>query len=177
MRTTRLEKGYVHLYTGNGKGKTTAALGLALRAAGAGLKVYIAQFAKGAVTSELKSLKRFSKQITVRQSGARTFIKRKPAAADRTLAGKGLSAVQKAVRFGGYDVVIFDEVCVACRYNLIAVKSIVDLIKRRPEHVEIILTGRYAPEEFVKMADIVTEMKEVKHYFIKGVTARKGIEF
>jgi len=176
MQTARLKKGYVHCYTGSGKGKTTAALGLALRAAGAGLKVYIAQFAKGIATSELKSLKKLSRRITVRQFGTRTFIKGRPANIDRTLAGRALAAVKKAVRGGDYDVVILDEVCVACRYKLVPVGKVLDLVKKRPKHVEVVLTGRYAPKEFVKMADIVTEMKEVKHYFIRGVIARRGIE-
>jgi cob(I)alamin adenosyltransferase len=171
-----LEKGYVHLYTGNGKGKTTAALGLALRAAGAGLKVYIAQFAKGIATSELKSLKKISRQITVRQFGAKAFIKGKPDDVDRMFAARGLAAIEKAVRQGYYDVVILDEVCMACRYKLIPVGKILDLVKKRPNHIEVVLTGRYASKEFITMADIVTEMKEVKHYFIKGVTARRGIE-
>lgn len=173
----RLKKGYVHLYTGNGKGKTTAAMGLALRAAGAGLKVYIAQFAKGMETSELKSLKKISKQVAVKQFGARSFLNSQPTETDRAFAGRGLAAVEKTVRRGGYDVVILDEVCVACRYHLIPVRKIVDLVIKKPEHVEIVLTGRCAPKEFMKLADIVTEMKEVKHYFIRGVTARNGIEY
>ena len=172
-----LEKGYVHLYTGNGKGKTTAALGLALRAAGAGLKVYFAQFVKGQATSELKSLKKFSRRITVRQFGRGAFIKGRTVEADRTFACRGLEAVEKAVRRGTYDVVILDEICVACRYNLVPISKIIDLIKIRPDRMEVVLTGRCAPKGLIKIADIVTEMKEVKHYFIKGVIARRGIEY
>ena len=172
-----LKKGFVHLYTGNGKGKTTAALGLALRAAGAGLKVFIVQFGKGTATGELKSLKKLSKQITVRQFGARTFIKRKPARIDYALAAEGLATVEKVFRHGGYDVVILDEVCVACRYNLISIRKVLDIIKNRPGQVEVILTGRDAPKEFVKASDLVTEMREIKHYFVRGVRARNGIEY
>jgi cob(I)alamin adenosyltransferase len=172
----QLKRGFIHLYTGNGKGKTTAALGLALRAAGAGLKVFIAQFAKGTATSELKSLKKFSKQIIVRQFGSRKFIKQKPKTIDRMRAAEGLAAVEKAFGGGSYDVVVLDEVCWACRHNLIATKSVLDIIKNRPGQVEVIMTGRDAPEELVKAADLVTEMREIKHYFIKGVLARRGIE-
>jgi cob(I)alamin adenosyltransferase len=172
-----LKKGFIHLYTGDGKGKTTAAMGLALRAAGAGLKVFIAQFAKGVATSEAKAMKKFSKQIRVKQFGARTFIKRNPTARDRVFAAKGLTAVEKALREGNYDVVILDEVCVACRYDLIPVRKVLAVIKKRPREVEVVLTGRNAPNTFVKAADIVTEMREVKHYFSKGVMARKGIEY
>lgn len=174
---SHLKKGFVHLYTGNGKGKTTAALGQALRAAGAGLKVFIAQFAKGTATSELKSLKKFSKQIIVRQFGARIFIRRKPTTIDRMRAAEGLAAVEKAFEGGRYDVVVLDEVCWACRYNLIPTKKVLDIIKNRPGQVEIIMTGRDAPEELVKAADLVTEMRKIKHYFTKGVQARKGIEY
>jgi len=172
-----LKRGFVHLYTGNGKGKTTAALGLALRAAGAGLKVFIAQFGKGSPTGELKSLKKLSKQITVRQFGVRTFIKRKPTIIDRTLAAKGLAAVERALLQGGYDVVILDEVCIACRYKMVPTRKVLDIINNRPEQVEVIMTGRDAPKDLANAADLVTEMREIRHYFSKGVRARKGIEY
>jgi cob(I)alamin adenosyltransferase len=174
---SHLKKGFVHLYTGNGKGKTTAALGLALRAAGAGLKVFIAQFAKGVATGEMKSLKKFSKQITVKQFGTRSFIRLRPSKIDRALAAKGLAVVENVLRRGGYDMVILDEVCIACRYNLIPIESVLDVIKNRPERVEIILTGRNAPKEIIEAADLVTEMRAIKHYFNKGTRARKGIEY
>ena len=172
-----LRKGFVHLYTGNGKGKTTAAVGLALRAAGAGLKVFIVQFGKGSPTGELKSLKKLSRQITIRQFGARTFIKQKPALVDYTLAAEGLATVERALRRGCYDVVILDEVCVVCRYNLISTRKVLDIINNRPKQVEVIMTGRDAPKDLANAADLVTEMREIRHYFSKGVRARKGIEY
>lgn len=172
-----VKKGFVHLYTGNGKGKTTAALGLALRAAGTGMKVFIAQFAKGVATGELKSLKKLSKQITVKQLGRGSFINQNPFGIDRDLAAKGLAAIEIALQKGGYDMVILDEVCVACNYHLIPTERVLYIIKNRPEKVEVIMTGRNASKDFIDAADIVTEMREIKHYFHKGVKARKGIEY
>jgi cob(I)alamin adenosyltransferase len=172
-----LEKGYVHVYTGSGKGKTTAALGLALRAVGAGLRVFIAQFAKGSATSELKVLKKLSRQITVRQFGRSSFIKGNPSCVDRERAARGIAAVKKALAGGRYDMVVLDELCGACRYNLVGTKEVLAMLENRPEGIEVIITGRNAPDELVKAADIVTEMKEVKHYFIKEVSARRGIEY
>ncbi|MBN2036257.1 MAG: cob(I)yrinic acid a,c-diamide adenosyltransferase [Chitinispirillaceae bacterium] len=174
---TSLKQGYVHLYTGNGKGKTTAAIGLAVRAAGAGLRVYIAQFAKGRETSELTALENLSELITVRRFGARTFIKDRAHKTDRALAEKGIREAEKNIRGGQYGVVILDELCIACKYNLVPEKTVLDMVRSRPDHVEIVITGRYAPKKLVAAADIVTEMKAVKHYFQKGVKARKGIEW
>ncbi len=174
---SHVKKGFVHLYTGNGKGKTTAAVGLALRAAGAGLKVFIAQFAKGVETSEVRLLKNASKQITIKQVGRRSFIKRNPAKIDCTLAVNGLAMVEKIMASGRYDVVILDELCIACCYNLIPIRKILDTIKNRPEKVEVIITGRNAPKELVQAADLVTDMREIKHYYNSGVKARKGIEY
>ena len=173
----KLRKGYVHLYTGNGKGKTTAALGLALRAAGAGLKIFIAQFAKGSGTSELESLKRFSGQITIKQFGGRSFIKRNPSNVDCARAAKGMAAVKKVIEKGRYDMVVLDEMCGACRYKLIPVKEALAMIEKRPPWVEVVVTGRDAPKKLRAAADLVTEMRERKHYYSKGVKARKGIEF
>jgi cob(I)alamin adenosyltransferase len=172
-----LKKGYVHLYTGNGKGKTTAALGLALRAAGAGLKVFIAQFAKGVATSELKSLRKLSKFITVKRFGRRSFIKSNPTGIDRKCAAKGLAFVKKVISGGRYDMVILDELCGACRHNLIPIKEVLAMIEKRPPWVEVVVTGRDAPKELIAAADIVTEMRGIKHYYVAGVKARKGIEY
>jgi cob(I)alamin adenosyltransferase len=173
----RVRQGYIHLYTGNGKGKTTAAIGLAVRAAGAGLRVYIAQFAKGKKSGEADMLTKLSRRITIRRHGARTFIKARPDATDRKLAEKGMQEAAKVIHSGRYDVVILDELCIVCHYGLVPVKTVMEFLQKRPRHVEIILTGRYAPKKFVQAADVVTEMKEVKHYFQKGVKARQGIEF
>jgi cob(I)alamin adenosyltransferase len=173
----RLKKGYVHLYTGNGKGKTTAALGLALRAAGAGLRVYIAQFAKGTATSELKPLKKLSGLITVRQFGRSSFIKGNPSRVDVEYAARGIAAVKKTFADGRYDMVVLDELCCACRCSLVSTREVLAMLKSRPGGIEVVITGRNAPDELVKAADIVTEMKEVKHYFMSGVQARRGIEY
>jgi cob(I)alamin adenosyltransferase len=172
-----LRKGYVHLYTGNGKGKTTAALGLALRAAGAGLNVFIAQFAKGIETGEIKALRKFPRLITVKQFGTRSLIKRNPSKIDCTLAARGLAAVEKIVDAGNFDVIILDEMCMACHFNLVSTERVCAMVNNRPAHVEMVITGRNAPRALVEAADLVTEMKEIKHYFLRGVRARNGIEY
>lgn len=166
----------IHVYTGNGKGKTTAALGLALRAAGAGLKVYIGQFLKGKNYSELKALKKI-KNIKVEQFGRGCFIKKAPTKKDITLAKNGLEKVNKIVAGRIYNVVILDEINVALNLKLLELNDIVELIKKTPRDLELILTGRYANPKILKLADLVSEIREIKHYFKKGVRARKGIEF
>ncbi|HDZ23596.1 MAG: cob(I)yrinic acid a,c-diamide adenosyltransferase [Thermoplasmata archaeon] len=169
-------KGYVHVYTGDGKGKTTAALGLALRAAGAGLKTYIGQFVKGMHYSELESLKRFSDLITIRQFGRDCFIYKDPEDEDIRAAREGLEEAGKAVSSGKYDLVILDEATIAIYYNLFTVEELLKVIEGRPEGVEIVITGRKADQRIMDIADLVTEMKEIKHYYQKGVQARDGIE-
>lgn len=169
-------QGYVHVYTGNGKGKTTAALGLALRAAGAGLKVYIGQFIKSAEYSEIKALERFSDHITLEQFGRGCFIKGDPCDADIEVARTALAALQTALGNGQYDVVIADEANVAFSCRLISEQDLIELIESRPDNTELILTGRNAPDAVIERADLVTEMREVKHYFHEGVMAREGIE-
>ena len=169
-------KGYVQIYTGEGKGKTTAAIGLALRAAGAGLKVFIGQFMKGGEYSELKSLERFRDLIAVEQYGTVHWVNRQPKKADRKLAIAGLERVQSILRGGEYDVVILDEIIVAFRFTLLPLQALIDLIEMRPDNVEMVMTGRDAPEDLIRVADLVTEMREVKHYHSLGVPSRKGIE-
>jgi len=169
-------KGYVQVYTGNGKGKTTAAFGLAIRAAGAGLKVFIAQFVKGMHYSELKSFTYFKNKISIRQYGRQCFIFGKPEPEDFCAAKKGFDQVTKIIQSGEYPIVILDEITIAIYYNLLSVDSLLNLIKNRPKHVEIIITGRYADKKIMEAADLITEMREVKHYFNKGVKARIGIE-
>lgn len=168
--------GYVHIYTGNGKGKTTAALGLALRAAGAGFKVYIAQFAKGMEYSELKALEKLNGNITLKQYGRSCFIDREPEVEDYSLAENGLREIREAVTSGEYKMIILDEANIATWFNLITVEALLELIDSKPNDVEIILTGRYADQRLLERADLVTEMKEVKHYYNQGVMARIGIE-
>jgi len=169
-------KGYVQVYTGNGKGKTTASLGLSLRAAGAGLKVFIAQFMKKGNYSEIKALERFSDLITIKQYGSGCFVKGKPTTADINICMKGFEDTKAAVISGEYDVVIIEEGNIAVKYGLLPLKEFLDLIEMKPENVEIVITGRFASKEIIDKADLVTEMIEVKHYFKKGIHARVGIE-
>lgn len=169
-------KGYVQVYTGNGKGKTTAAIGLSVRAAGAGLNVFIAQFIKMGEYSEIKSLKKFSDRITIKQFGRGKFIKGAPSEEDMEAAQKGLHAVRVALLSGKYDIIILEEGNVAVSIGLLSTDDIIHLIDRKPEHVEIVITGRNASQEIIDKADLVTEMKDIKHYFNKGVAARTGIE-
>ncbi len=169
-------KGYVQVYTGNGKGKTTAAFGLALRAAGAGLKVYIAQFVKGMDYSEHTALKRFSDLVTITQYGRDCFIRNAPTEEDIIAARKGLAEVQKVLSSGQWDVVILDEANIAAFYGLFSPDELVGLIDAKPEALELVITGRNAHQKVLDKADLITEMKEVRHYYAKGVKARKGIE-
>jgi cob(I)alamin adenosyltransferase len=171
-----MRKGYVQVYTGNSKGKTTAALGLALRAAGAGLKVFIAQFIKKKKCSEHKALERFKDLITVKQYGMGFMLKRKPSGADIKAAQKGIEEIGQIIRSKRYNIVILDEANVAVHYDLFPADDLLEIIKTRPAAVEIVITGRYADEKVIEAADLVTEMKVIKHYAEKGVKARVGIE-
>ena len=171
-------KGYIQVYTGNGKGKTTAALGLALRAAGHGLKTYIGQFIKGQTYGELSSVKNLTPLITIEQFGRKGFIHvtKDPDEEDIQRAHKGLKKCLGALLSQKYRIIILDEINVAVHFNLLTEKDVQTFLDKKPENVEVILTGRYAPESFIKRADLVTEMKEIKHYYAEGVQARDGIE-
>ena len=169
-------KGYVQVYTGDGKGKTTAALGLALRAAGAGLKVYIAQFVKGMRYSEIDILDKLPDSITIKQYGRSCFIDRNPEEEDIRAAQEGLKEVKEIMCSGKYQIIILDEANIATSYNLFSVDELLEFIKVKPEEVELVITGRGADPRIIEKADLVTEMKEIKHYYQKGVKARKGIE-
>jgi len=171
-----MRRGYVQVYTGDGKGKTTAALGLAFRAAGAGLKVFIAQFIKKGQYSEHKALERFSDLITVRQFGHGFILDDGPTEDDIEAARKGMGQIGEAIRSGAYDMVVVDEVNVALFYHLIDVEEVLRWIREKPETVELVLTGRNADDRIIAEADLVTEMREIKHYYAKGVQARVGIE-
>ncbi len=175
---TRLEKGLVQVYTGNGKGKTSAAFGLALRAAGRGLKVYIIQFIKGGFDyGELYVIDKIP-NITLKAFGRGKFVTAKPPDnEDVKLAKEALKLANGIVKSGEYDVIILDEVNVALSLGLIGLEEVLTLIETRPIHVELVLTGRSVPEEIVQIADLVTEMKEVKHPYSKGLPARNGIEY
>lgn len=173
---TKLKKGYVQVYTGDGKGKTTAAMGLALRAAGAGLKVYIQQFAKDRESSEIKALQKFS-NIKVSRCGNGPFIIGRPDISDIKCAVAGWSDAQKNILSGRYDLIVLDEINVAMDIGLIKTADVLGVISKKPAHVEIILTGRNCPVAIIKLADLATVMSDKKHPFRRGVIARKGIEY
>ncbi len=169
-------KGYTQVYTGNGKGKTTAALGLAMRAAGAGLKVFIAQFLKMGDYSEIKAIGRFSDLITIEQYGSGRFVMGKPSPEEIEAGKKGLEVAREAVVSGKYDVVILEEANVAAMCGIFPAEVISEIIDVKPENVELVITGRGAAQIIIDKADLVTEMREIKHYYQKGVPARVGIE-
>jgi cob(I)alamin adenosyltransferase len=172
------QKGYIQIYTGNGKGKTTAALGVALRAAGHGINTYIAQFLKGQKYGELDSIRKFVPLITIEQFGRDAFIHIKAETQEQDIekARQGLAACFEAMLSGKYQIIILDEINVALHFDLLEEKEIHRFLDQKPPQVEIILTGRYAPQSLVDRADLVTEMKEIKHYYSEGIKARKGIE-
>lgn len=171
-------KGYIQVYTGKGRGKTTAALGVALRAAGHGLKTYIGQFLKGQDYGELHSIQKLSSWITLEQFGRKGFIHvtKNPDKEDFKRAKSGLEKCREAMLSGAYTIIILDEINVAIYFKLITEKEVHDFLDKKPEDIEVILTGRYAHDSLVKRADLVTEMKEIKHYYSEGVQAREGIE-
>lgn len=167
---------YVQVYTGNGKGKTTAALGLSIRAAGAGLNVFIGQFIKKGDYSEIKALSRFPDLITVEQFGQGRFLDGKPHPEDIALSRLGLVRIREVIASGLYQVVILDEANIAVKYGLISEGDLEELILSKPAEVELVITGRDATGRIVALADLVTEMRAVKHYYEKGVDSRVGIE-
>ncbi len=169
-------KGFIHVYTGDGKGKTTAALGLALRAVGANLRVYIGQFIKEGKFSELKALEKFSQHITVEQFGRKRFVGKKIVEEDRQAAQNGLKRAREIMRGGEYDLIILDEINIVLHYGLIDESDVIDMLKNRNEQMEVVLTGRNARKNIIDCADLVTEMRKIKHYRDQGVTARFGIE-
>ena len=171
-----MTKGYVQVYTGDGKGKTTAALGLAIRAAGAGFMVFIAQFMKKGDYSEIQALERFSDLITVEQFGLGRFVRGKPEPEDIEAARKGLEIIKKIFSSGKHQIVILDEANVAAACGLVSIDDLVAVIEQKPAHVELILTGRGAAPQIIERADPVSEVKSIKHYFNNGVKARVGIE-
>lgn len=171
------ERGYIQVYTGDGKGKTTAAFGLSLRAVGAGKKVFFAQFVKGQIYSEINTVKRCLPTVTVRQYGLACFIINAPTVQDMDMARRGFAEVSEIIAAGEYDIVVLDEACIAIHYNLFTVEELIRVLANKPFETEIVITGRYAPVELVEFADLVTDMQEVKHYYTQGVAARPGIEY
>lgn len=170
-----MEKGYIHIYTGNGKGKTTAAFGLALRAAMAGKKVYIGQFIKGMAYEETKCTN-FISGIKIDQYGTGCLVDRKSNEDDVKRALFGLECCQNALCKGEFDVVIMDEITIAIYFNILTDEQVISTIKQKNEKVEVILTGRYASNRLIEIADLVSEIKEIKHYYNQGVSSRKGID-
>lgn len=174
----KLKKGYIQIYTGNGKGKTTAAIGLAVRAAGSGLKTYFAQFMKEYPYSEIKILKSLNNFIQLEQFGTDEFVYKKipPSEEHKLKIKNGLDAALAKMKSREFDLVILDEILVSIYFELINENDVLNFIHEKPDTVELILTGRYCPESILEHADLITEMKEIKHYYKKGVLSRKGID-
>ncbi len=170
-----MERGFVQVYTGNGKGKTTAAFGLALRALCAGKTVYIGQFIKGMKYSETAVVEKFE-GIKIEQFGNGCYIQTRPSEADCIEARKWLDYCGEILRRGEYDIVILDEIFIATYFHMFSWEEVIAILEKRAPAVEVILTGRYAPLELIEYADLVTEMTELKHYYQKGVLSRKGID-
>lgn len=169
--------GLIQVYTGNGKGKTTAALGLALRAAGHGLRTYVGQFLKGRPTGELKAAKLLEPYLTIEQFGEPSFTLAKGDAHQAALVRKGLQRIRQVLASGEYDIVVLEEINVALDLELVPLEEVLALLDERPPEVELVLTGRGAPQELISRADLVTEMVSIKHPYQRGVKARMGIEF
>lgn len=173
----RLERGCVQVYTGNGKGKTTASLGLALRAAGRGLRVCVFQFIKGGGPyGEHLIADKLAPFFTIIQTGRPGWVNTKDIAEDRALAQEAFAKAQAMLLSGEYDLFICDEIIGAVGFGLIDVEQVLELMATKPETVELVLTGRNVDQRIVDAADLVTEMREVKHYYKAGVPARVGVE-
>lgn len=173
-----LSRGYTHIYTGNGKGKTSAALGLAFRASGSGIKSMIIQFMKGLPTGELEAASKTGGLISVERYGSRRFCRPDDDSFEehREFSRRGLGRAREVLSGGEYPVVILDEIVTAATFGLVSDDDIISLIGCKPDSTELVLTGRGASEKLIAHADLVTEMKEIKHYYQQGVQPRKGIE-
>ena len=178
-KNTVVRKGLIHVYTGNGKGKTTAALGLALRAIGHDYKVFMLQFMKGSKNyGEIIAAEKYLPGFTIVQSGLETFVsKENPAQVDIDLALDGLELAKKVVSENRYDLVILDEINVALDFQLIPLKEVVELVKSKPPEMELVLTGRYVPKEILELGDVVSDVTLVNHPYYHGIEAREGIEY
>jgi len=170
-----MEKGYIHIYTGNGKGKTTAAFGLAVRALLSGKNVFIGQFVKDMKYNETKLEEHFD-NIVIKQLGNGCFINREAGSDDIIAATEGLKECRDILLSGKYDIVVLDEITIALYFKLFSVTDVIDILKNKFYGTEVVLTGRYAPKELIDIADLVTEMVEVKHYYTQGVLSRNGID-
>ena len=175
---SKYNKGLVFVYTGNGKGKTTAAMGQVLRAVGHGLKVMVIQFMKGKKYGEVIAAEKFLPGVTICPCGLDSFVMRgNPAPVDIELAQLGLNMARKALSSGEYNMVVLDEINVALDFGLISVSDVVEMIKSRSTNVDVVMTGRYAPPEIIELADTVSEVNEVKHHYSTGLKERAGIEY
>ncbi len=178
MSRKRLSRGLVQVYTGDGKGKTTCALGLALRAVGQGFKVYMVQFMKGRKTGESLAAARLSPDMTLRYFGRPGLVNlRAPDPEDLARIKEAWDLARQVITAGEHDLVILDEINLALTFNLIPLEEALEALRQRPPYVEVVLTGRQAPPELVALADLVTEMRPVKHYYQAGVKSRRGIEW
>ena len=172
------ESGLVIVITGNGKGKTTAAFGQALRAVGQGYKVLIVQFMKGRKYGEFIAAEKYLPRLTIHRSGQDSFVMRdNPAAVDIELAKQGFEFAKKAIASGKYNMVILDEINVAVDFKLVDLKQVLEMILNKPPALNLILTGRYAADEIIRLADTVSEVKEIKHHYAAGIKDRAGIEY
>jgi len=173
-----ISKGYTHVYTGNGKGKTSAALGLAFRAAGSGLRSVVIQFMKGLPSGEINAAAKLGGLVSIEQYGSDRFCRPDDGSfkEHRENALRGLDRARAALAGGGYTIVVLDEIVTAVKFGIISEQEIISLIKSKPETVELVLTGRGASDSLIAHADLATEMREIKHYYRNGVAPRKGIE-
>jgi cob(I)yrinic acid a,c-diamide adenosyltransferase len=171
-----VSRGQVHVYTGNGKGKTTAAFGLAIRACMAGKKVFIGQFMKSIKYNETHIAEHFD-NISVEQFGKGCMLLRVPDEEDKRQAEEGLRMCSQYLKSGDWDIVMFDEVTIALHMELISLEKLIEALENRASNTEVVLTGRYAPQQLIDYADLVTDMQEVKHYYAnKGLLSRDGID-
>lgn len=176
------DKGYIHLYTGNGKGKTTAAFGLVLRAVCAGKNVYVGQFVKSMAYNENRLAQLLGQadptygRLTIELLGLGCFIDTQPTAADAVQAQRAWTRCSHILKSDEYDVIVLDELCIALSFNLIPIENILHDLQSRNPSTEVVITGRYAPQALITLADLVTEMREVKHYYKRGVLSRNGID-
>ncbi len=171
-----MERGYIQLYLGEGKGKTTCAVGLAIRALGAGLKVAFLQFFKPETSSEVKILKSFAPNLLYKNFHITGFVKGKPSERLKAKIREGYEFFKKLLLEGTFQLIVLDEFVYALKWNIIELNDFINLLQNRPQGVEIVITGREAPTELIDLADLVTEMRKIKHYYDKGVQARWGIE-
>ena len=178
MTPKRLKQGLIQVYTGDGKGKTTCALGLGFRAVGQGFKVFMVQFLKTEETGEVAAVRRLAPDFTIQSFGIPGFPRlTDPDPQTRDAAQQAFTLARQVILGGNHDLVILDEVNLSLTYGLVSLPEMLEVLRQRPAHVEVVLTGRGAPPELVEFADLVTEMRPLKHYFEAGIKARRGIEW